>query len=199
MTDEEVNAAIVRDLTVDTYEIQSQEMIPYKGKKLAFGMESTIFTCPKCRKIGTLHTDDDHLYCGCGFRAAYDVYGYLTESDGTRYTITGLDTMQKELLAEKLTHADQEMLFSDQVRLQDIDDNHVLVGEKSGRMTAYADRLEICGTVIPYSDILGMTIYSRNVLVIHTLSDSRHYEVRSDLRFSALKYFYLYNLFKKEC
>ena len=52
---------------------------------------------------------------------------------------------------------------------------------------------------IPYGDILGMTIYSRNVLVFHTLSDSRHYEVRGNLMFSALKYLYLYDIMKKEC
>lgn len=199
MTDEEVNEAIVRDLSVDTYEVQSQEMIPFKGKKLAFGMESTIFTCPKCGKIGGLHTDDTHLFCDCGYRANYDVYGYLTEADGTRYTVTGLDQMQKEKLADLLEHAGEEALFSDTVLLQDINDQHELVSEKNGEMSAYADRLEICGTAIPYSDMLGMTIYSRNVLVIHTLSDSRHYEVRSNIGFSALKYLYLYNLKKSEC
>ena len=199
MTDNEVNEAIVRDLSVDTYEAQSQEMIPFKGKKLAFGMESAIFTCPKCGKIGGLHTDDAHLFCDCGFRASYDVYGYLTEADGTRYTVTGLDQMQREKLADLLEHTEKEALFSDTVLLQDINDRHELISEKHGQMTAYADRLEICGTTLPYSDILGMTIYSRNVLVIHTLSDSRHYEVRSDISFSALKYLYLYNTIKKEC
>lgn len=199
MTDQEVNDAIVRDLSVDAYAVQEQEMIPYKGKKLAYGMECTVFACPKCGKIGTLHTDDDHLFCDCGFRAAYDVCGYLTDTDGSRYTVTELDRLQQQRLADIAAEAGEAPLFSDSVRLQDIDVHHVLVSETSGQLTAYTDRLEICGITIPFADMLGMTIYSRNVLVIHTLSESRHYEIRSGVEFSALKYLYLYNLRKKEC
>lgn len=199
MTDAEVNAAIIRDLSVDAYAEQAQEMIPYKGKHLALGMESTVFACPKCGQISTLHTDDNHLFCDCGFRAVYDVYGFLTDQEGTRYTVTELDSLQRQRLAALLQQAGVAPLFSDSVLLQDIDEHHVLISEKTGTMTAYADRLEICGTTIPYADILGMTIYSRNVLVIHTLSESRHFEIRSGVEFSALKYWYLYDLTKKEC
>ena len=96
MSDQELHDSIVRDLSVDAYDVQSREMIPYKGKKLAYGMESTVFVCPKCGNIGTLHTDDTHLFCDCGYRAAYDAYGYLTDPDGGRTTVTDLDQMQRQ-------------------------------------------------------------------------------------------------------
>lgn len=192
MTDEEVNAAIIRDLSEDAYETQSREMVPFKGKKLALGMESTIFACPACSAIGTLHSDDTSLLCSCGYRAQYDVYGYLNDQNGIRTTVTELDQHQQALLDEKLAAAGEEPLFSDSVLLQTIDDNHVIVQEQHGELTAYADHLSLCGEAIPFSDLLGMTIYSRNVLVIHTISEGRHFEVRSDMGFSALKYLYLY-------
>ena len=189
MTDEQINEAIVRDLSEDAYETQSQEMVPFKGKKLAFGMESTIFACPKCQKIGTLQSDDTGISCTCGFRGEYDVYGYLHDGD-TKYTITQLDQMQQTLL-QTMTQT-EGVLFSDCVTLQNIGENHEIIEETQGTVTAYADHLDLCGRVLPYEDILGMSIYSRNVLVLHTISDSLHYEIRGDVRFSALKYLYFF-------
>ncbi len=199
MTDEEVNAAIIRDLSEDAYETQNREMVPFKGKRLALGMESTIFACPACGAIGTLRSSNTSLFCSCGYHADYDVYGYLTDQNGVRSTITELDRRQQALLDEKLAAAGEEPLFSDSVLLQTIDDNHAIVQETQGQLTAYADHLCLCGETVPFSDLLGMTIYSRNVLVIHTISESRHFEVRSDTGFSALKYLYLYEKKKKEC
>lgn len=198
MTDEQVNQAIVRDLWEDAYETQSREPVAFKGKHLALGMDAALFACPACRKIGTLSTNDTSIFCSCGFKADYDVYGYLTDRDGQKHTITQLDRKQKELLAEMLRQPTDEPLFSDTVKLQEIDDDHQLVGEDTGSLTATGTRLFCCGRSFPFDDILGMSIYSRNVLVLHTLSDGKHYEVRGDMHFSALKYLYLYELIRKE-
>lgn len=198
MTDKEVNDAITRDLWEDAYETQAKEMVAFKGKHLALGMEATVFACPACRQIGTLKTDDTSLTCACGFHADYDVYGYLTDKSGQKYTITELDRQQKTLLAELTEKETDAPLFSDQILLQEIGDNHELLSETNGALMACRDKLIICGKEISFEDILGMSIYSRNVLVLHTLSDAKHYEIRGDLRFSALKYLYLYEIVKKE-
>lgn len=198
MTDQEVNDAIIRDLWEDAYETQAREMVPFKGKHLALGMESTLFACPECGKIGTLHTDDTSLSCSCGFHADYDVYGYLTDSRGGKYTITQLDKQQKELLANLAAQDTAEPLFSDSVLLQLIGDDHELVSETHITLSACRDHLTLGGQALAYSDILGMSIYSRNVLVVHTLAEGKHYEIRGDLGFSALKYLYLYEIVKKE-
>lgn len=198
MTDQEVNDAIVRDLWEDAYETQAKEMIPFKGKHLALGMESTVFACPVCKQIGKLHTDDTSLFCDCGFHANYDVYGYLTDEQGQTYTVTQLDAAQKTLLTETVAAGSEDSLFSDQILLQEIGDNHELLSETTGVLTAARDGLYVCGRSIPFDDILGVSIYSRNVLVIHTISDSKHYEVRGDMSFSALKYLYLYEIVKYE-
>ena len=102
MSDEEINEAIVRDLHEDAYETQKRERIRFKGKQLALGLESTIFICPKCRAIGTLHSEDNRFYCDCGFEAVYDVYGDLTDRDGRIYSVPELDLLQRETLKEKL-------------------------------------------------------------------------------------------------
>lgn len=196
MTDQQVNDCIVQDLAVDTYAEQATAMIPFRGRHLARGMESTIFACPRCGQLGHMHTDDSHIFCGCGFCALYDVYGYLTASDGQQYTITQLDQMQRDALANAVRTAGTAPLFSDSVLLQQIGADHQIAGERSILLAAFADRLELDGEVLPITDILGMTIYSRNVLVLHTLSQGLHYEFRGSISFSALKYRYLYEIQK---
>ena len=198
MTDKQVNNAICRDLYEDAYETQGKEMIPFKGRKLALGMESTLFACPACGKISALLSDDTTLSCGCGFRAVYDEYGYLTESNGTRHTFPELDRRQRETLRSLLHCGDSRSLFSDPVSLQSIGGDHTLQKVESGVLTAYEDRLELCGRTIPFSDLQGMAIYSRNVLVIYTNSDNRHYEVRGEQSFSALKYLYWYEIKRED-
>lgn len=197
MTDKQVNEAICRDLYENAYETQSREMIPFKGKHLALGMESAIFSCPRCKRIGQLQSDDHSLRCSCGFRAAYDVNGYLTEDDGTKHTIVDLDVQQREHLQQLLQISDEQPLFSDSVVLQSIGTDHNLEFTEEGPLCAYTDRLECCGHVIPFSDLQGMAIYSRNVLVMYTNAENRHYELRGSQAFSALKYLYWYEIKRK--
>lgn len=194
MTDKQVNDAICRDLYEDAYETQSREMIPFKGKKLALGMESTVFSCPHCKEIGKLHSDDRGLYCDCGFRADYDATGFLTEEDGSKFTIRDLDQQQRQTLSALLQSSAQQSLFSDPVTLQTIDTDHALESTETGILTAYSDHLECCGHVIPFADLQGMAIYSRNVLVMYTNAENRHYEIHGSQAFSALKYQYWYEL-----
>ena len=198
MTDEQVNEAICRDLYEDAYETQSNTPVAFRGKALALGMESTIFACPVCRQIGTMHSDNTSIFCDCGHHWQYDTFGYLTDSMQKRQTITELDRLQLEILREKLSHSPAEPLFQDTVVLQTIDENHELQHTESGILTAYTDHLECCGKEIPFSDLQGMAIYSRNVLVIFTNSDNQHYEIHGNMQFSALKYQYWYELKRKE-
>lgn len=198
MTDEQVNEAICRDLYEDAYATQKRERVAFRGKDLALGLETTVFTCPDCGRIGTLHSEGNRFYCDCGFDARYDVYGELTDKKGRVYTVTELDGMQQEKLRERLAaYSGKEPLFSDKVTLYDIDKDHELVQTEAGTMTAYADRLECCGRRITWEEMQGMAIYSRNALIVHVEGQEGHMEMKSDKTFCALKYLYLYNAKEK--
>jgi len=195
MTDAQVNEAICTDLFEDAYETQKKQRIPFKGKNLALGLETTIFTCPKCGKIGTLHSEDNRFWCDCGFHAIYDVYGMLTDEEGKQYTVTELDTMQRESLAAQAKDWPTEKpIFSDRVKLLSIGNNHELLKTEEGPLTAYADRIECCGRSIAYADMAGMAIYSRNSMIIHVTGEDGHLEIKGSDSFSALKYLYLYQM-----
>lgn len=199
MTDEQISDAIVKDLHEDAYETQKRERIAYKGDKLALGLESTIFHCPQCGKFGSLHSEENRLFCECGFDAVYDVYGELTDKKGIKYTVTELDRLQKEVLMARLKEQTVDKpLFEDQVTIYRIGAGHELIGTEIGSFAAYGDHLECGGEHLEFSEVEGMAVYSRNCLIIHRKNEEGHLEVKSDIAFNALKYLYLYNFAKEK-
>ena len=195
MTDDQINEAICSDLYEDAYATQNREKIAFRGKYLAMGMESTIFACPACGKIGGLRSDADHLYCDCGFRAKYDVYGELTDESGKKYTLTQLDTLQKQRLEELVqTAKPEEQLFADKVTVYTIDKEHNLTDTKEEMLAAYVDRFIIGEKKVSIEDVQGIAIFSRNSIILHIKGMEGHIEIKSDLSFSALKYLYLFEM-----
>lgn len=199
MSDAQINEAIIADLHEDAYETQRREKVKFKGENLALGLESTIFTCPKCGRIGSLHSREDRFYCDCGFEAVYDVYGYLTDKEGKKYTVTELDLLQQKALKEKMKSWQADIpVFEDQVTVYRIGANHGLIATEEGTIKAYLDHLECGGERLDYAGMDGVAIYSRSALIIHHETMEGHLEIKSDLSFSALKYLYLYNFIKEE-
>lgn len=200
MTNEQVNDAICRDLFEDAYETQRKERIPYRGKHLALGMESTLFVCPKCKRIGTLTTNDNRLLCDCGFFADYDVYGDLKASTGEMYTITGLDQMQLAYLRMLAGKADKDTaIFSDDVTVYQINNNHEIMMTQAGKLEAYTHYFKYCENTWHFDDMEGMAIYSRNSMTIHLKGKEGHFEIKSNESFCALKYLYLYEINRGGC
>ena len=195
MTDEEIITAIERDLHEDAYETQSHAPVAFRGSNLAEGLETALFTCPKCGKIGTLHSHGDTISCSCGFSAVYDAYGDLTDTDGVKHTVTAWDTWQRQQLSALHNTADADTaLFSDFVTVRQIQ-NHAVQKTFSADLTAYCDHFTLGDTAIFPNEIEGAAIFSRNTLTAHV---DAQYEIHGTEDFCALKYLYLFDSMKKE-
>ena len=196
MTDAEIIAAIERDLHEDAYETQKRQRVAFRGHDLAEGLETTLFTCPQCGKIGTLRSHHDTIECTCGFHAEYDVYCDLHGSDGKTYTVTGWDNRQRRELAALRDAADaQTPLFSDIVTIRQIEE-HTVQKTFSANLVAYRDRFVVNDTVITADEVEGAAIFSRNVLTAYY--QNVQYEVRGAVEFCALKYLYLFHLMERK-
>ena len=196
MTEDEVNDAIKRDLYVDAYSVQESDLTEYKGKNLAEYIESTVFSCPSCGKIGTLSSHGSNIQCGCGFKGFYDEYGYVN-SGTEKYTVTELDRKQK-LSLKKLfesSTADTE-LFSDKISLLSIGQDHKVKSAEEKLLSGFRDRLRIGERDFFFDNISGLSINQRNTLIIHYsgVEGEEFYNIQGPGPFSALKYLYLYNL-----
>ena len=195
MSDSEINEAIRRDLYVDAYEDQQKQKIRYKGKERAVALESTLFLCPECRRFSVLKSRDDRIFCtACRYNAVYDEYGYIIEENGNSATITELDKQQRRFLQELLETEKKESLFSDNITEERIGTDHSILSRGERNLCAFSDRLQIGQMQLPFSEITGMAINQRNLLIIHYYGEDGHLELSGSISFNALKYLYLYQI-----
>ncbi len=75
---EEIFNRISKSLHHDEYEYQKKLMLSFKGHKLAEKLELFLFTCPKCKSIDTMKSNDNLFYCKeCGYKVSFNEYGFF--------------------------------------------------------------------------------------------------------------------------
>ena len=188
MSAAEVQAVIERDLWTDAYEEQKNEPVRYRGRARAEYLESMLFACPSCCSFGSLRSRKHRLFCNCGFDATFTETGFLESADGARYTVTELDSAQREALAAL---PDDGCIFSDEVTLRRIGKGHEVISEAAVTLKAFRNRFE-AGE--PLEQIDAMSIVQRNRLLIYPAGNNGHLEITGVPAFNALKYFYLFRL-----
>lgn len=196
MSEDEVYELLKKDLYVDAYADQAADPVKYLGNRRAEGIETAVFMCPECGRIGTLQSHDNEIECSCGFKAVYDEYGYLVKDDGTRLTVTQMDEDQKKRLRTYIGSNEKGPLFTDSVTIGVIDTLHKEKERKEAGIAAYRDRLAVDGTEYPYEMIEGLAVHRKNLLIVNIKDREDHFELTGSKSFSALKYMYLFRMIK---
>ncbi len=194
MSADEVNAAIEVDLFENASARQATDKIRFKGKLLAEGLETALFICPQCEKIGTLWSQDNGFFCTCGLKATYDEYGYL--KGGPYQTITEWDAWQHDRRVKLAAILGDEPAFSDaEVRLNSIKGNHQAEPIAAGvALAMYRDKL-VCGAIsFAIDEISDMALYGRGNIAF--TSQGKHYAIVAGRSFCGRKYLELYNQLK---
>ena len=194
MSAQEVQAAIERDLWTDAYQEQAERPTRFRGRAPAEHLESMLFLCPACGKIGSLRSEKDKLFCACGHTMTFTPYGFLEDESGVQHTITALDEAQREHLARLVSDAGIDALFSDPVHMRLVEADHSVTAEGDMHITAYADRLVFGDTELPFPSIEAISIVQRNQLLVQPAQSRAHYEFTGAAGFSALKYLYLFRI-----
>ena len=206
MSVKELLGAIESDLYEDAYarqqmlpeqrELPGQKETPqrYKGKNLAENIETTLYVCPGCKKIGTLKSEGDRFYCGCGLSGVYTDTGYL-EGDSLPFsTITEWDKWQTAELAEIIKNAGDKQICADEDQLLfEIRPatGKTLVGE--GPMSIDREAFYCAGSRFLLEDITRIVVAGQ-MLLLFGLKEGASYEVRSRTPRSALKYREIFRL-----
>ena len=177
MTVEEIHAAIDRDIYENAWDRQKSEPVAYKGKNRAVRIESGLYLCPECKKIGTLKGVKNKVKCSCGFEREYTEYGTFEPSTPFE-NILEWDNWQRECLIKgDYIHGDS--LFADEkLKLSEILEGHKSVKMGCGTLTQYEDRLTFGDTVLALEDISSMSIIQTSILVF--TYKSKYYELRAD-------------------
>lgn len=205
MSAEEIDDLINMKLFTDDYANQEKKHIRYRGRRLCKGLECCIYECPECRKISGLRTTGTRLYCGCGFEARYDEYGYLTDNNGNQYTVAQLCDNQKDSLRSIIQRASESgervLLFEDTFKGKIIALNRRVRGIGKVTVKVYSDGVECYSNRkirrFGFDDIEGVFVVLRNILNCIIIGDEGEYELKGGFSTNALKYRDVYEIIKE--
>ena len=173
MSVDEINEAIYRDTLEDAWERQRKDPVVYRTKKPARSLETSLYLCPECGKIGTLRTNDREIFCSCGLRRTVTYDGQFLPAEPMK-TVADWDAWQAKSLAER-SFPEGEVLFSDEnVFFSGADGSQKPV---KGQICQYADHLEIAGMSFEENKITDMAMV-KNWILLFTY-ERNYYEVRS--------------------
>lgn len=191
MSDEEVEAAIARDIRFDTWEWQKSlpdGPVSFRCSKggNAEGIERAVFTCPSCGKTGTLRSAGDIVSCGCGFRLRLTDTGFFDPPEPFE-TVADWEALDRktlgEILAGSCLAADERELFSDDsVTLLRVEDGHDEKEAARGKLVLSAGGGRYTMTIGSYSfDMQGISNMTMVLAARVVFSDeSGYYELRSE-------------------
>ena len=195
MTAREINQAIDRDIYENAWEREKTTGAVYRGKNPAEGLERGLYLCPKCRKIGTLKTAGDMIFCDCGLKRRYTEAGFADDAEpegagpeaGANAsavpffpTFIEWDAWQKQTLQEMAAVQDPaHPFFSDSgLSLSRILPDHRSESLASGTLTLFPDRLELENCVFPVSEISSVAMVQANRLLFTFRNE--YYEAFTD-------------------
>lgn len=192
---DEINAAIAKDLHVDAYEDQRSDMVPFKGKALAEGLERVLCLCPKCGDLDTLRSNGNKLECKCGFSAIYNEFGFFEGENLPYNTVTEWDEAQTAQLIARFD-AGELILKDDEMTLKEIMPDHGVRLVGRGSIALFADRLECCGETFDLNAMGGFSLHGPQTIDLSC--GGKSYEISSDKMRCTRKYLVIYNHLKQE-
>ena len=192
MSDEEVEAAIAKDLWFDTWEWQKtrpEGPVRFRCKVgFAEGLERDVFTCPECGAFGTLRSSGDNIGCSCGFKVRMTDTGFFEPAVPVE-TIVDWEKLDREALTARMKElrengsAEETLIFADDnVTLVSIGDDHAEEEAAHGKVALiYKEKnfvLTISGHQFSVPGISNMTMVLAARVVFS--DESGYYELRSE-------------------
>ena len=186
LSPQEINALIERDIAEDAWARQRQRPVRYRGKRRAEGMERALYACPGCRRIGTLRTDRDRVFCPCGFERRYTEYGFFEPREPFE-TLADWDLWQRELLRARDFAHEGDLLFQDEgLELKRVQSDHREELLALGTLRQFEDRLECADWRFPLPEIRSMAMVQAHLLLFS--SGGNYYQLRSSTGVNLRKY-----------
>ena len=196
MSRDELTHCINKDIYENAYETQRRNMYPYKGKRLAEGLENYLVKCSCCGSFDSMVTEGDRFRCTeCGQSGRYTEQGFL-EGEGLRFDSVydwGLWT-ENETCEYIRSFEDEGPVFSDtDVVLYEVLPDHSRIDLTSGKIKGYKNRLEIENEVFAFEDISGMDMLYFGRTLVFTFN-KRHLAITGE-RYHAIKYQKLFDTY----
>ena len=191
MTNEQINEIINRDLYEDAWERQKQQPVRYRSRKRAEAIETLLFMCPECRRIGTLHGKGHQVICSCGFKRDMNEYGTFEPAEPFE-NIALWDDWQIERLL-KGDYTQNSRLMDDGMTLKVLSEPDVQPVEG----TLYAEKDTLCfgDKRFEFAEISNLALIQKRVMVFN--SKDQYYEIRGAKPLCLRKYLILWEEYRR--
>lgn len=207
LSPEEITDLIKKDLWEDAYQRQSENPITYKGKNLAKGLEHAFCICPKCKKIDTISSIKNKVFCtSCDFSATIDKFGYFDESCKFKTVAQWEDFQQEELksFVESKNKEISDSLFENKnATLKRVKAEHQEEVVGCGTFAMFTDKFTFTTIQdekeeileLPHQEIVDISMYGKQGLVF---SDTKgnYYELTSKEIMNVRKYIFCFKFLK---
>lgn len=177
MSVEDILNAINRDIYENAWERQISDPVAYKGKNRAVRMESALFLCPECKKVGTLKGIGNKISCSCGYSAEYTEYGAYEPASPFK-NIYDWDMWQRECLKNKDFIHEEEYFSDENLHFTELYEGHKSKVVSKDTLVQREDRISLGDKEFLLKDISSMSIIQTSILVF--TCGSSYYEIRPD-------------------
>ena len=204
---EEITDIIIKDLYEDAYEKQKENPIAYKGKNLAKGLEHSLCVCQSCKKLDTLSSIKDKVFCNeCGFSTTLDKYGYFAENSKFKTVAEWDDFQQEELkkFVEDKKSSNQTFLFENtDSTLKSVKAEHQEENLGTGTFSMFTDKF-VFKTIqdgkeniieLLHQDIVDISMYGKQGLVFSD-NQGNYYDLTSDKVRNVRKFIFCFKYLK---
>ncbi len=192
MTPDEINAAINRDIYEDAWERQKKNPVRYRCGRRAEAIETALFLCPQCKRIGTVHGQKNHVLCDCGFKVELTEYGTFAPAEPFE-NIAQWDKWQHECLKNG-DYAPETKLFDEQMTLYRLSEEEGKEQLAQGTLLLDQDVLWFADHRFELAKISHLALIQKRVVVL-TYGDG-YYEIRADQPRCLRKYLAAWNNYR---
>lgn len=195
---DELDKALNADIFEDAYEWNRERKIPYKGKKLAEGIENELVACPNCHGLNTIRSKGNTFFCECGMNGTIDEYGKLSGDGFCFETVTEWDKWERKLIEELPDYDGEQVLASSENQiLNEIKENHVTEELARGTLSITSKKISVGDVSFSFDEISLYDIILQGYILFGT-SDGRHFEIRnSEAKVPGFLYVQLIKRYKK--
>ncbi len=120
---DEIYRLVLNAIDFDDYQWQREHMVPFRGKRVAEGVEYVLYKCPKCESEFKLKSENDRFYCeACGNAVRMNRYLLFEPETADTVFFDGIDRWydyQKACIGNEIAEpsfalaAKTELLFAE--------------------------------------------------------------------------------------
>ncbi len=176
MDKDAITGLIQRDIFEDTWENQAQNPIRYRNRRRAENLQTVLYACPHCQKLGQLSSRGAFFSCACGSTWEYTELGTFAPARPFE-NLRQWDIWQEKLLTERL-ESGKLRLQDDGIILSEILEDHKLRELARGKLVLENGILRCGAQVFPLCQIDDMALVQSRTLLIS--SGSRYCQLKAE-------------------